>query len=86
MLVPSGVVCLHDYGSVYAGVKYAADQFLARYPNYRLREIVDTLAIVEKLDWGEVENGPLAVAESVLRQRAWRLSKSLRRRLPIFAK
>jgi len=90
LLVPSGFVCLHDYTHldhmVIPGVKYALDRFLARHANYRLREIVGRMAVVQKLDWGELEIGHGVLAEARARQIAWRWSHSLRKRLPGYAK
>jgi hypothetical protein len=87
VLVPGGFVCLHDYTPldhvVIPGVKYALDRFLGRYPNYRLREVVGAMAIVRKLDWGELEIGLATLASATLQQIALRWSHSLRKRLPV---
>lgn len=86
LLVPGGFVCVHDYPHldhvVIPGVKFAVDRFLARHANYRLREVVDRMAVVQKLDWGELEIGQGALAEARVLQMAWRWSHSLRKRLP----
>lgn len=90
LLVPGGFVCLHDYADldyvVIAGVKDALDRFLARHANYRLREVVDAMAVVQKLDWGAPEIGHGVLAEARVRQIAWKWRHSLRKRLPGHAK
>jgi len=90
LLVPGGFVCLHDYVHldhvVIPGVKIALDRFLARHANYRLREVVGEMALVQKLDWGEPEIGHRTLAEAQVRQIAWKWSHSVRKRLPGYAK
>jgi predicted O-methyltransferase YrrM len=87
LLAPGGFVCLHDYTPsahvAIPGVKYALDRFLRRHPNYRLREVVGAMAIVQKLDWGEPEINPATLARARLQQIALRWSHSLRKRLPV---
>jgi predicted O-methyltransferase YrrM len=85
LLVPGGFVCLHDYEHlahvVVPGVKIALDRFLARHVNYQLKEVVGAMAVVRKLDWGDLEIGHGALAEATVRQVAWKWSHSLRKRL-----
>lgn len=75
LLTSGGHVCLHDYeerpGMVIAGVKIAVDAFLARYPNYQLREVAGAMAILKKIEAGPSEIGWPELAAA--RTRQWRL-------------
>ena len=48
LLEPGGIICFHDYSPQFDGVTLAVDRFLARYRNYSIVEIVESLLIVEK--------------------------------------
>ncbi len=49
LLKPGGVVCFHDYGDAFKGVKWNVDRLVRRHENYRIEKVVSRLAVVRKL-------------------------------------
>jgi predicted O-methyltransferase YrrM len=55
LLKPGGAACLHDYNDKHKGVKWPADRFLKKHPNYRLEKLVSNLLILRKTKAGPME-------------------------------
>lgn len=48
LLNPGGTIAFHDYAPQFPGVQMAIDRFLSKYPNYSIRNHIDTLLVIEK--------------------------------------
>jgi len=85
MLNPGGIVCLHDYGSRFPGVAWAADKFLQKQSNYEVIAHSGTLLVLKKQAEGALEVSWLDIMHANSVRKTYTLKTSIKKRLALDA-